>query len=173
MRMRERGCAFVLFGLLACAAPACAMPPSLPRASPSPSDPPPSFDQVRQEIDSLITRVADVIPEPKEVVILADGDPLSCSDPLVGGHGKGSVYTGRAKIYVDPATDISELVNSIPPRLGEGWVVVDLGLDLNYPETYVQHRTTPWMDLSVDKILHSDRTGISLSAISRCGVRDQ
>jgi len=129
----------------------------------------PTYDEVRAETDEVLTRVADLVPDPKDIAPNDDFEPYPCDDPLILGTGRGSFYTGQWLIFVDDSFDIPAFVATFPRALGDGWQEKDLGIDVSFAQVYMVH-DSPHMSLSVEETVVDGRKAVELLAISRCGV---
>lgn len=129
----------------------------------------PTYEEVRAETDAVLTRVANLVPDPKEIAPNDDFEPYPCHDPLVLGTGRGSFYTGQWLIFVDDSFDIPAFIATFPDALGERWQKKDLGIDVSFPQVYMVHES-PRMSLSVEETVADGRKAVELLAISRCGI---
>jgi hypothetical protein len=133
------------------------------------ADSPPSYDQVRDETDGVLQQVAELVPEPKEVVPNDEFEPYSCDDKLIFGTHRGSFYTGQWAVYVDDSFDIPSFIARFPDLLGSGWKAQDLGVPVNFAQVYLV-REDPRMSLGISERTIDGRKAIDLLAISRCGI---
>ncbi|MDQ1076584.1 MULTISPECIES: hypothetical protein [Microbacterium] len=133
------------------------------------ADSPPTYDQVRAETNDVLRQVADLVPDPKEIVPNESFEPYSCGDNLTFGAGRGSFYTGQWEVYVDDSFDISSFIARFPDAVGDGWRAHDLGVPVNFAQIYMV-RDSPRMSLGMSERTIDGRKAIDLLAISRCGT---
>lgn len=128
----------------------------------------PTYTEVRNETLAVLQMVADLIPEPKEVVRTPEFDPYSCGDDLTFGRGSGAFFTGQWALLVDDGFDIPRFIEGVPDLLGSDWRVEELGVPVNFAEVYLV-RDSPRMTLTVEESTVDGRKAVDLLAISRCG----
>ena len=86
----------------------------------------PTYDTVRDETEAAIQRIADEFPPGTRMVPHPEQSPYGCG-------GGGVMYTGHWDIYPAPGFDAARFIDDLPDKLGEGFVVDDLGVDTNFP----------------------------------------
>ncbi|KTR95926.1 hypothetical protein NS220_04065 [Microbacterium testaceum] len=129
----------------------------------------PTYEEVRAEADEVLQEVADLVPEPKEVIPTEGIEPYSCKDELIFGKGKGKFYTGQWAVFVDESFDIPSFIAQVPDALGAGWSEQTLGVPVSFAQVYLV-RDFPRMTLTVRELTIEGRKAIDLLAISRCGT---
>lgn len=133
------------------------------------ADSPPTYDQVRAETNDVLKQVADLVPDPKEIVPNETFEPYGCGEDLTFGTGRGSFYTGQWEVYVDDSFDIPSFIDRFPDAVGDGWRAHDLGVPVNFAQIYMV-RDSPRMSLGISERTVDGRKAIDLLAISRCGT---
>lgn len=128
----------------------------------------PTYVEVRNETLSTLQSVADLVPEPKEIMPTPEFEPYSCSDGLTLGRGSGAFFTGQWALFVTDDFDIPRFIEEIPSLLGPEWRVEELGVPVNFAEVYLV-RDSPRMTLTVEESMIDGRKAVDLLAISRCG----
>lgn len=129
----------------------------------------PTYAQVRAETLDVLQEVADLVPDPKEIVRTAEFAPYPCDDELALGDQPGVFFTGQWKVFVDQQFDVARFVRSVPTLMGDSWKEDPLGLPLSFAQVRLV-RDSPRMSLTVEESVPGDRKAVELLAISRCGL---
>jgi hypothetical protein len=132
------------------------------------SMPGPKYAEVRSETLAALQSVADLMPEPKDIVPTPEFRPYSCDDELLLSQGSGAFFTGQWALFVSEDFDIPGFINGAPQLLGAGWRVEELGVPVNFAEVYLV-RDSPRMTMTIEEATIDGRKAIELLAISRCG----
>lgn len=86
----------------------------------------PTYDTVRDETEAAIARIADEFPPGTRMVPRPEQSPYGC------GSG-GVMYTGHWDIYPAPGFDAARFIEDLPDKLGDGFVLQDLGVETSFP----------------------------------------
>ncbi|MCM3614286.1 hypothetical protein M3672_07500 [Microbacterium enclense] len=129
----------------------------------------PSYAVVREEALGSLDRVVAVIPDPKEVAPLPEGDPYPCDDPLLPATGEGAFFTGHWLVHVPEGFDIDAFVDTLPELLGEDWEERDPGFEVSFANVDVLYKPLG-LTVSVEDARADGPPALELLVLSRCGT---
>ncbi|MGN7188328.1 hypothetical protein [Microbacterium enclense] len=128
-----------------------------------------TYGEVREEALRSLEQVVEVIPDPKEVVPQAEGEPYPCDDPLLPTKKKGAFFTGHWFVYLPDRFNVDAFISSLAERLGEDWEERDLGVNVSFSQVDLLYKPSGFT-VSVEDALTDGRPALELIVISRCGI---
>ncbi len=130
----------------------------------------PTYNEVRDEATDAMQLIVDALPEGLGFEDKS-GEPFACTvggDTLLSGDGQ--FYTGIWVAYPDGEFDGQALIEELPSKLGDDFVVDDTALEVSYPVVALKPTAAPDVLIDVTASTPSEDPFIEIRAISRCGA---